>query len=364
MRLSCLQEDMVRGLGIVSRAVAGHSILPVLHNVMLSTDKGRLKLSATNLEISIVCWVSADVEEEGAITVPAKVITELVNSLPAERIDMEVVKDTLKLACGRHRSNLKGISAEEFPIIPEMGEGDGFVLPSDLFLSLARSASVSAASDEDRPVLNGVLVQIIGDHLTMASADGFRLSECESVLPCKMEFISVIVPAISLLEVVRVSSGDTIRIVLSESRAIFGMNDVNVISQLIEGQFPDYRQIIPKECATQATVIVKDLKRACVTTRIFARDAAEIARVTIGEDTLALTARSEIGDNRAEIDAVVSGEGLTFAVNVKYLLEMLSVIRSEHVIIETTTATSPAVFRTDSGLERHVIMPMHVSERV
>jgi len=353
---------MVKGLGIAGRAVAGRSVLPVLHNVLLSTDKGRLKLSATNLEISIVCWVSANVEEEGAITVPAKVITELVNSLPSERIDMEVEKDTLRISCGRHKSSLKGISAEEFPIIPEMGEGEGFVLPSDLFLSLAKSASVSAASDEGTSVLTGVLVQITDDHLTMASADGFRLSECESSLPSSMESISVIVPAISLLEVVRVSSGDTVRIALSESRAIFGMSDVNVVSQLIESQFPDYKQVIPSEYTTQATVTVKDLRRACVVTRIFARDAAEIARITIGENVLAIVARSEIGDNKAEIDAEVNGGELTFAINVKYLLETLSVIRSEKVIIETTTAASPVVFRPDGEATVHVIMPMSLTE--
>jgi DNA polymerase-3 subunit beta len=179
VKVSCLQENLAKGLNIVGRAVASRSTLPVLSNVMLATDNGRLKLSATNLELGVNCWVGAKVEEEGATTVPARLLADFVNSLPPERIDMELVvrTQTLNARCARFEANIKGIDAQEFPIIPTAGDGESAIrlAPEDLRRMIDQVA-FAAATDESRPILTGVLARFEGDRLTLAAADGFRLS--------------------------------------------------------------------------------------------------------------------------------------------------------------------------------------------
>jgi DNA polymerase-3 subunit beta len=359
MKLTCSQENLAKGLSIVKRAVASRSFLPILSNVMLSTDNGRLRLSATNLEISISCWIEAEVKEDGATTVPANTLVDLVSSLPSENIDLELGdNETLKLRCARHKSNLKGIEAMEFPILPIIEAGEGFAIPTETFMSLAKTVAISASHDESRPILTGVLILIEENKLAMAAADGFRLSECEASLSLDTKPTGVIVPASSLHELVRIDSGDTIKVVIDENRAIFETEAVSIVAQLIEGNFPDYRQIIPTEYTTRTKVDTKALQRACAITRIFAKEVNDYVQVVIENDKIILTTKTEIGDNRAEVDAQVSGDNLTFALNVKYLVDALSVISSENVVLETNTASTPIVIKPEEGMGLHVIMPM------
>ena len=185
MKVSCLQENLAKGLGIVGRAVSPRSTLPVLGNVLLATDAGRLKLSATNLEVGINCWIGAKVEEDGAITVPARTLIDLVNALPPERVDMELIvrTQTLNLRAGRSESNIKGIDAQEFPIVP-VAEGEGGIpIEPDVLRTAIQQVAFAAATDESRPILTGVLAKFEDSHLTLAAADGFRLSVRTLPLP-------------------------------------------------------------------------------------------------------------------------------------------------------------------------------------
>jgi len=383
MRVSCLQENLAKGLSVVGRAVATRSTLPVLANVMLSTDNGRLKLSATDLEIGINCWIGAKVEEEGAITVPARSFIDLVNSLPSERIDMELVvrTQTLNLKCARYEANLKGIDAQEFPLIHALEEGDGTVLDHTVqcqitleaaaFRRMIEQVVLAAATDESRPILTGVLAKFEGNQLTMAAADGFRLSVRAAELPAETEPASVIIPARALAELARISTDEeaiTLVITPTRNQALFHAPNVDLVSQLIEGNFPDYQQIIPRSCATRTVLNTNSLLRACKTANIFARDAANIARLQIapggelapGHVTIAATS-AELGDNVGEIDASIEGDAVEIAFNVKYLIDVLSVMDSAQVVLETTTSSSPGVLKPVGDVDFvHVIMPMHV----
>jgi len=383
MRVSCLQENLAKGLSVVGRAVATRSTLPVLSNVMLSTDNGRLKLSATDLEIGINCWIGAKVEEEGAITVPARSFIDLINSLPSERIDMELVvrTQTLNLKCARYEANLKGIDAQEFPLIPALEEGDGTVLDHTVqcqitleaaaFRRMIEQVVLAAATDESRPILTGVLAKFEGNQLTMAAADGFRLSVRTAELPAETEPASVIIPARALAELARISTDEeaiTLVITPTRNQALFHAPNVDLVSQLIEGNFPDYQQIIPRSCATRTVLNTNSLLRACKTANIFARDAANIARLQIapggelapGHVTIAATS-AELGDNVGEIDASIEGDAVEIAFNVKYLIDVLSVMDSAQVVLETTTSSSPGVLKPVGDVDFvHVIMPMHV----
>ena len=376
MKVSCLQENLAKGLSIVGRAVATRSTLPVLSNVMLATDGARLKLSATNLEIGIVCWIGAKVEEDGSITVPARLLTDFVNSLPPERIDMELTvrTQTLNLKCARFEANIKGIDAQEFPLIPTAGEDSKISLDPSMLRQMIDQVVFAAATDESRPILTGVLARFQGEQLTLAAADGFRLSVRTTHLPEPVsEPVTVIVPARALAELSRISAEQEqpieITITPARNQALFHMANVDLVSQLIEGNFPDYNQIIPKSYTTHTVVSTSDFLKAAKTANIFARDAANIVRVEIvpgGElapGRVTLTAASaEVGDNVGEIDAVVEGEEIEIAFNAKYLIDVLSVVDAAQVALETTIASSPGVIKPVGSEDfTHVIMPMHIT---
>jgi len=374
MRVSCLQENLAKGLSVVGRAVATRSTLPVLSNVMLSTDNGRLKLSATDLEIGINCWIGAKVEEDGATTVPARSFIDLINSLPSERIDMELVvrTQTLNLKCARYEANLKGIDAQEFPLIPSAEEGEGQItLEPTAFRRMIEQVVLAAATDESRPILTGVLAKFEGNKLTLAAADGFRLSVRTAELPAEVEPASVIIPARALAELARIGTDEediTLVITPTRNQVLFHAPNVDLVSQLIEGNFPDYQQIIPKGSSTRTVLNTNSFLRACKTANIFARDAANIARLQIvpggelapGHVTIAATS-AELGDNVGEIDASIEGDAVEIAFNVKYLIDVLSVMDSAQVVLETTTSSSPGVIKPVGDVDFvHVIMPMHV----
>ena len=377
MRVSCLQENLAKGLSIVGRAVASRSTLPVLSNVMLATDNGRLKLSATNLELGINCWVGAKVEEEGATTVPARLLTDFVNSLPPERIDLELAvrTQTLNARCARFEANIKGIDAQEFPIIPTAEDGEKAIRlePEDL-RQMIDQVAFAAATDESRPLLTGVLAHFEGNRLTLAAADGFRLSVRSAPLGREVDQpVEIIIPARALGELARISADqeEWVEVIITPARnqILFHLSDVDVVSQLIEGKFPDYNQIIPSGFATRTVLDASGFLKAARVSHLFARDAANIVRLEIspgdelmpGHLTLAATS-TELGDNVGQVDATIEGDPVEIAFNAKYLIDILSVVGSAQVALETTSAASPGVLRPVGDEDFiHVIMPMHIS---
>ncbi|MHB0857499.1 MAG: DNA polymerase III subunit beta [Anaerolineae bacterium] len=375
MKVSCLQENLAKGLSIVSRAVATRSTLPVLSNILLSTDESRLKLSATNLEVGINCWIGAKVEKEGATTVPARLLADFINSLPPERIDMELITrtQTLNLKSGRFEANIRGIDAQEFPLILAPEDDERVKLSADALRQMIDQVAFAAATDESRPVLTGVLADLSSDHLTFAAADGYRLAVRTSDLEAGPEKVNVIIPARALQELRRVSgdAGDSVEMLISSNRSqvFFHLSDIDLISQLVEGSFPDYRQIIPGNHKTRTTLQTFDFLKAVRMAFIFARDAANIVRVQIvpngseGMGRVVVTATSaEYGDNVSELDATVEGPALEIAFNARYLIDALSAIDTAQVMLETRDASSPGVIRPVGGGEYvQIIMPMHIA---
>lgn len=377
MKLSCMQENLAKGLAIVSRAVAARSTLPVLGNVLLATDQGRLKIAATNLELAVTCWIGAKVEEEGATTLPARVLSDFVNSMPPDRIEMDlnVKTQTLHLKCARYDANIKGIDAQEFPIIPALTDGKRVSIEADILREVIEQTTFAAATDESRPVLTGVVAQFEKDKATFAAADGFRLSVRHTPLSEPVEQpLSVIIPAKALQEVARVSSAqeDPILVAVTEnqSQVLFKLTNIEIVSQLIEGQFPDFTRIIPTTHQTRTTVATAELQNAVKASSVFAREAMNTVRLQIapanelGGGKLTITATSaESGDNVGDLDATVDGEPIEIAFNARYLAEVLNVIHTPQVVLETSSSASPGVFRMvgrDDFL--HVIMPMHIGK--
>lgn len=376
MRVSCLQENLAKGLSIVSRAVATRSTLPVLSNILLATDQSRLKLSATNLEISINCWVGAQVAQEGATTVPARLLSDLVSSLPPGRIDLELITrtQTLNLKSGRFEANIKGIDAQEFPIIIVPEENERIHVEAELLRQVIDQVAFAAATDESRPVLTGVLMEAISDKLTLVAADSYRLSVRSIPLESgPQQPLSVIVPARALQELRRIGaeSDSPVEILISPNRnqVFFHMQDVDLVSQLIEGTFPDYKQIIPKSYNTRTMVNTQDFLKAVRMAFIFARDSANITRLQISpgggvrpDHLIIMASSSEHGDNVSELDATIEGAQLEIAFNARYLMDVLGVIDTAQVVLETRDLSSPGVIRPVGGGDfTHIIMPLHIA---
>jgi len=373
MKLSCLQENLNKGLGIVGRAVATRTTLPITNNVLIATDQSRLKLAATNLEIAISCWLGAKVEEEGTITVPARILTEFINSLPSDRVDLSLSHHTLELKCARFEARISGIDAADFPPIPKVSEGVNTQIEPEAFRLAISQVVFATATEDTRPVLTGVCAEFDGSDLTLAAADGFRLAvhKTSLLVPVK-EKIGIIIPGRSLSELNRLLADQKEPVELAinpgKSQVLFRLKDVELVSQLIQGTFPNFRQLIPQSYNTRVVVDRGEFLRAMKTASIFARDNSNIVRFEVipGEELtparLNLSARSEqVGDNVGEIDAQVTGEGAKIAFNSKYLIDVLSVLPEEKVALEMTTSSSPGVIRpigSDNYL--HVIMPMFV----
>jgi DNA polymerase-3 subunit beta len=366
-------------LATVGRAVAARSTLPVLSNILLQSDNGRLRLAATNLEIGISSWVGARVTEEGSTTVPARILTEFVNSLPPGQIDIELAErsQTLNLKCARYEANIKGIDASEFPDVPtaETIEGRNRLhLEADTFREMIDQAVFAAATDESRPILTGVLAQFHQGGLTLAAADGFRLSVTSADVGVDLdEALTVIIPARALSELNRVSveQEDPIEIIITpaHNQIVFHLSDTDLVSQLIEGNFPDYNQIIPKGHGTRTLIATEELLKAVKVAYLFARDAANIVRFNIVPGTdltpghLIVTGTStELGDNVSEMDASIEGDETEIAFNARYLIDALSVVGTPEVALETTTPSSPGVLKPVGGSDfLCVVMPMHIT---
>jgi len=381
MKVSCLQENLSKGLNIVSRAVASRTAtLPVLTHVLLATDGGRLKVAATNLELGINCWIGAKVEDEGAITVPARTFTELVGLLPPDRVDLElnIRTQTLRVTSSRTDNNIKGIDAQEFPIIPAFEPAGSAFIDAATLKTMIDKVVFAAAADESRPMLTGVLARLDNDsaaagRITLAASDGFRLSVCSGALKEPVaEARSILIPAKAVAEVARIVGEQeepvAISVTPSRGQVLFHMANVDLVAQLIDQRYPDYDPIIPKKTETRIVVNTADALKACRQAGIFARESSDTMRlqVTPSEDLepgrLTITARAdETGDNQSQLEANIAGPALEIAFNVKYLIDVLSVITTPQVSIESNGAKSPGLIKPvgeDNFL--HVVMPMHL----
>ncbi len=374
MKVTCLQENLARGLGIVGRAVALRSTLPITSNVLISTEHGRIKLAATNLDIALSCWIGGQIEDEGAITVPARLITDFVNSLPAEKIQFTLAPRSrqVKLVCARNEATIGGMDADDFPPIPAI-EGDALELDAKMLREAITQVVFSAATDDSRPVLTGVDLVVEGNKLTLAAADGFRLAVRTLDLKKKVaERQEVIVPAKALAELNRLlqDQDEPVRMTFNanKTQVLFRLKDVELVAQLIQGTFPDYSRLIPKDWGSRAVVEVRDFLQETKIASIFARDGSGIVRITFeaGEEgkpgEMKVSARAEeIGDNEGKLDAAVEGEASKIAFNGKYLQEVLQVLDGGRVALETTGPSQPGVIRPiDNDNYIHVVMPMFV----
>lgn len=359
----------------VGRIISAKSQLPTLGNVLIAAENNRLRLLATNLEISINFWVGAKVEKEGGLLLPARTLAELVSSLPAEKVDLEATSEILKISCGSFQASLNGLPSGEFPPFPSLPEKTKTSFPLSAFLEAVSQVAFAAAQDEGRPILAGVKWLPGEGEISLASTDGYRLSVKK--IPFKTTFLkdSLVIPSRALLEAAHLSQekgkkddGEELGIFLapSENQIVFSLGEVEVASRLIEGEFPDFTKIIPSGFTSRAAIGKEELLRATRVAAVFARDSANIIRWKIDPSAdggkLTLSANSpQVGENISEIEAKIEGEAGEIAFNFRFLLDFLNAVKSEEIIFEMSGPLNPGVFKLsgdDSLL--HIIMPVRV----
>ena len=371
MKLSVMQENLARGLSVVSRAVSSRSSLPVLANVLLRTEDAGLKLTATNLEIGITYWVPGKIESDGATTVPAKLLTDLVNSFQGgDRVDLELGSgETLHIRCGRFESHVKGIDADEFPAIGAAGERPTTRIAQNALRRALAETVFAAASDEARPILTGVLARFEGDQLTLAAADNYRIAVKTIAILDPVPETSVVIPARALNELARVLADvdDPVEIVLAASRnqVLFHLDGIDLVSRLIDGQFPNYQQVVPQSHTTRAVLDREELLRAVRPAALIAHESANIVKLQIGADGepgITVSASAEVGDHVGQVEATVEGDGTTIAFNARYLADVLTNVAAEQFALELNGPLSPGVFKP-LGDDRyiHVVMPVRTT---
>jgi DNA polymerase-3 subunit beta len=368
MKLSCLQENLAAALSVVGRAIPGRTAMPVLGHVLVRAEQDHLKLAATDLELSIVHWIGARIERDGAVTVPARRFADLVNSLPPVSVSLTLEEETLSLTltCASLKAKFRGIPAEEFPIVPEPSkkEEDPTVAAADLRAALGH-VIFAASEDDSHPVLTGVLMEFEEQTLTLVAADGFRLSmqTIPLVQPVPAP-LSVIVPARALSELVRILNKREEPVCITTTRPhnqiLFHLQDTVLNSQLIDGHFPDFRRLIPQSTTTRIMLDREAFLQTCKQVAIFAHEAGDVVDLQIRPGALAMSATAaEFGEGHKSMAVPVEGEELDITFNVRYLIEVLSELDAPQVALEMQTPTTPGVLKAvGDATFTHVIMPI------
>lgn len=373
MKISVVQENLAKGLSVVSKAVESRPNLRVLSNVLLEAEGSRLKLAATNLQMSITMWIGAKVDQPGSITLPGKTFADLVNSLSPERVDLELdaTTHTVNVRCGATNSNIKGIDADEFPLIAH-SEGTDVSIEGKVLREMINQTAFAASKTDSRPILTGVYTEMEGERITMAAADGYRLALRHGKLSIPAaDMTSVVIPAATLTEVARIIDDEDaeVGITLPDERDLvtFHLKNVEISSQVLDGRFPDFSQIIPTSYITSTVLYRDDLLKACRRAQIFARDSQNSGRLSVKPPTgpsepggVHITGRSaERGDLDGMVDASVEGEPLDIAFNIEYLIDVLRVVNEERVIFQSNGPENPGVLKAENREDFvHVIMPM------
>ncbi|MFH0968923.1 MAG: DNA polymerase III subunit beta [Patescibacteria group bacterium] len=360
MKLICTQENFKKAIYSTERVIGKQATLPILENILLETEKGMLKVSATNLEIGVFLRIGAKIEKEGKITIPAKLISSFVNNLPpGENIQIEAEKQVLKISSGNYKANIKGLSAQDFPIIPEM-EGDflfsflGHEL-KDAIPKLLTCASIDGA----RPELSGINVVLSEGKISLAATDSFRLLEFEanlkkenndnySIFTAKTS--SLIIPASTFAEVFRAINPETqeIKVSVEENQIFFQIDGTRVVSRLINGKYPEYKQIIPKEFATKSIIKKEELLRAVKIASIFTNSKSGEVNFKFNAEKGKLKILSQAedkGENESEIEIEIKGQEQEIVFNPRYFIDGINTISSSKIAVLANSGTSPVVLR-------------------
>jgi DNA polymerase-3 subunit beta len=362
MKLTVTQENLSRALATVSRIASTRGSLPILSNVLLKTQDNQLLVAATNLDVAISETIGAKVKTEGSITVPARLMQDYVSSLPASTLTLEVVDNKLKLTTEHHSSTVNGTPADDFPVMPVIEKGESLELTATDFKTALQQVLFAASSDEARPVLTGLFLYTENDKLYAAATDSYRLSE--KMIGEQKKEVNLLIPAHSLQDVLRVMRDDsnTVSLKYDEQQARFSVGPVELVTRLIEGKYPEYRKLLPKEYATTALLKKADLQEITKVSSLFAREAAGGVTMSIDDETSQISIRSiasQVGENTAVAEASVTGDAAVITMNSRYILDALSTFEGDKIQVNVNGKLDPCVLTDPDNPEYlHLVMPV------
>lgn len=368
MKFFCNQKDIEYALNVVDKAISPNNTLPVLNNVLLKAEGKKVYFFATNLEIAISCYISADVRSEGAITVPAKLLTSYISLLNNEKVELSLSEGvTLSINSTSSSTKIKCISADEFPLIPKIEKSHEFSIKTEELYCAINETVFAASLNTSRPVLSGVLFIVDEDVVNLVATDSYRLAEKKIKLSKKSENkVSCIVPARTMMELGKIitrSDDKVVKVNVSSNQILFTSNGIELISRLIEGKFPDYEKIIPKDSKTKFEVSVEDLSLVLKRVNLFARENNNSVKVSATNDGKLIISSDEtkVGEEKAEVVIKIEGENNKISLNSQYLLDVLTYINKDKVVFSMTDKVSPAVVRPvgEDGYV-YIIMPLKV----
>ncbi len=361
MKLQVTQENLNKALANVARIANSRTTLPILSNVLLKTVNGRLSIAATNLDIAITHYVGAKVATEGSITVPARLMQDFVGSLPSGTITLELEDHKLHVSAGQYQSTINGVSAEDFPVMPAITKGTSWTLPSQALKKGLHQVVLAASNDETRPVLTGVYFHTNQDELFLAATDSYRLGEKK--LTKTTQVINLLIPANAMQDLLRVlgDNESIIEITNDDQQVLFKVNDVELVTRLIEGNYPDYKRLIPESFTTKAVIKKTELANITKVSSLFARESAGSVTFKVDEEKQSVSIHSiasQLGENNAQAEAKVTGSG-EITLNSRYLLDALGVINGDEVEFCFNGKLEACVIKASKTSDyTHIIMPL------
>ncbi|MGQ9456289.1 MAG: DNA polymerase III subunit beta [Armatimonadota bacterium] len=365
MRVICSRKELQEGVQTVARAVSSRTSLPILGNILIKTEDSKLRLVAYDLEIGMEHILEATVQEPGALTIPARVVSDIIATLPDTDIQLSTDQGGMvNLKCGTSDFSILGSPAEEFPMLPEVAEEVRFKVGSGVLREGIAKTIFAVSSDESRVILTGILLQVTSDGLKLVSTDTHRLCVCECAISDCQGAVNVIVPARAMQEVNRIAAdGDgEVQVVISQSQVKFSSGDTVLVSRLIEGQFPNFEKVIPAEFTRKLIIPSEQFTQAMRRVEIVARESSQKTIFNIEDGTLVLTAEcASIGRAHEEVEVIKEGEDIKMAFNAKYILDFMGVVDTEAVEVELSGQISPALIKPQGRDDYiYVLMPMHL----
>lgn len=363
MKIICLQENLKNNLNLTQNIIGRNLTLPILNNVLLATEDGRLKISSTNLEIGINTWTAGKVEKSGAITCPAKVLASFVNNLPNKKVELEAKNNILIIKCDNYKATLNCLSADDFPIIPKIKEPSLIELDNNNLKESLIKVVGAASLSESRPEITGVFFKFEKRELRLAATDSFRLAEKVVGDPDRKseEIKALIVPQRTIQEVIRVlaeKNGET-KICLGDGQILFDSGEVQIVSRLIDGQYPDYQQIIPKEFSSQAVMERTEFLSVIRAAAVFSNKTNSI-RFSLSEGELEVLAQdADLGENKSQIKAQTKGKKIEVNFNYRYLLDGLANMNTKQVFLGLISDANPAILKP-VGDESYIYLVMPI----
>lgn len=366
MEFICSKSDLAEAINIVHRAVSSRTTLPILEGIYFEASDNKLKLFATDLEIGIENYISASVVKEGNVVISARIFADIVRKLPDADIHVKIDKDSkLSITCQNSFFILSGHHGGEFPEPPHLEEENRYIIPKDLFKNMIRQTTFAAALNETMPILTGVLLEVEGNEVNMVALDGYKLALRKAWFDQAQDNIKAVIPSKTLNEIGRILGNDdgNISISISSNQAIFKTENTKIFSRILEGEFINYKQIIPKDYKLRVTVNTRELQSSIERASLLAREGkSNLIKLSFNNDRLTITSNADIGSVNEQLNVRMDGSELNIAFNSKYFMDGLKVFDSEEVYLELTSSLSPCIVKpTDNNNQVYLVLPVRLN---